>query len=164
MPASPASASAHTEAADRVLVITRTFDAPRELLFRAYTDPELLVQWLGPRDHTMTVDRLENRDGGTWRFVHRNAEGHEFGFHGVFHGDPTIDGIVRTFEFEGVPGHISLETLTLEDRNGKTLVHTNVAFQSIEDRDGMLQSGMEGGFNESMDRLEELLGTLVPAH
>lgn len=141
----------------------REFAAPREILFRAHTDPEMLVQWLGPRDLTMTIDHLENRDGGTWRFIHRDADGNEFGFHGVFHGTPSVDGIVRTFEFEGFPGHISLETLTLEDRDGKTLVHTNVVFQSLADRDGMLESGMEKGFNESMDRLEELLAKLVPA-
>jgi uncharacterized protein YndB with AHSA1/START domain len=142
---------------------TREFDAPREILFRAHTDPEMLVQWLGPRDLTMSIDHLENRDGGTWRFIHRDAEGNEFGFHGVFHGTPSVDGIVRTFEFEGFPGHISLETLTLEDREGKTLVRTNVVFQSLADRDGMLQSGMEKGFNESMDRLEELLAKLALA-
>lgn len=143
------------------IVITREFDAPRELLFRAYTDPELLVQWLGPRRMTMTVDRLENRDGGTWRFIHRDADGNEFGFHGVIHGTPSPEGIVRTFEFEGFPGHVSLETLTLEERGGKTLVHTNAIYQSVEDRDGMIQSGMEAGVNDSMERLEELVARLV---
>ena len=143
------------------IVITREFDAPRELLFRAYTDPELLVQWLGPRRMTMTVDRLENRDGGSWRFIHRDADGNEFGFHGVIHGTPSPEGIVRTFEFEGFPGHVSLETLTLEERGGKTLVHTNAIYQSVEDRDGMIQSGMEAGVNDSMERLEELVARLV---
>lgn len=143
------------------IVITREFDAPRELLFRAYTDPELLVQWLGPRRMTMTVDRLENRDGGTWRFIHRDADGNEFGFHGVIHGTPSPEGIVRTFEFEGFPGHVSLETLTLEERGGKTLVHTNAIYQSVEDRDGMIQSGMEAGVNDSMERLEELVARLA---
>ena len=145
------------------ITTTREFDAPREIIFRAYTEPDMLVQWLGPRDLTMTIDHLDNRDGGTWRFIHSDAAGNEFGFHGVFHGTPSVDGIVRTFEFEGFPGHISLETLTLEDRGGKTVVHTNVVFQSLEDRDGMLQSGMEGGYNESMDRLDELVARLVPA-
>jgi uncharacterized protein YndB with AHSA1/START domain len=145
------------------ITTTREFDAPREILFRAHTEPDMLVQWLGPRDLTMTVDRLDNRDGGTWRFIHRDADGNEFGFHGVFHGAPSVDGIVRTFEFEGFPGHVSLETLTLEDRAGKTVARTNVVFQSLADRDGMLQSGMERGFSESMDRLDELLANLVPA-
>jgi uncharacterized protein YndB with AHSA1/START domain len=144
------------------VMMTREFAAPRELLFRAYTDPELLVQWLGPRKLTMSIDRLENRDGGTWRFIHRDADGNEFGFHGVHHGTPSPDGIVRTFEFEGFPGHVSLETLTFEQRGDTTLARTNVVYQSVEARDGQLQSGMEGGFNESMERLDELLARLVP--
>jgi uncharacterized protein YndB with AHSA1/START domain len=143
------------------ILMTRELNAPRELVFRAYTDPELLVQWLGPRRLNMVVDRLDNHDGGTWRFVHRDADGNEFGFHGVIHGMPSPDGIVRTFEFEGVPGHVSLETLTLEDHGGKTVVRTNSVFQSVEDRDGMLQSGMEEGANDSMERLDELLKNLA---
>src|SRR5580704_13681924 len=116
------------------IVITREFDAPRDLVFRAYTEPELLVQWLGPRDLTMTVDRYDARDGGTWRYVHTDAQGNEYGFHGVFHGTPSPDGIVQTFEFEGVPGHVALETITLLERDGKTLVRTVSGFQSVEDR------------------------------
>ena len=80
------------------ITITREFDAPRELVFRAHTDPELLVQWLGPRDLTLTIDRYEARDGGTWRYVHADAQGREYGFHGVFHGTPSPDAIVQTFE------------------------------------------------------------------
>ncbi|MBV9280492.1 MAG: SRPBCC domain-containing protein, partial [Chloroflexi bacterium] len=118
--------------------------------------------WLGPRRLTMTVDQLDNRDGGRWRFVHRDADGNEFGFHGVFHGTPSPGGVIRTSEFEGVPGHVSLETLTFEEGAGKTLVRTNVVYQSVEDRDGHLRSGMEAGVNESMDRLEELVAGLVP--
>ncbi|MHB8574746.1 MAG: SRPBCC family protein, partial [Dehalococcoidia bacterium] len=138
------------------IVITREFDAPRELVFRAFTDPALLVQWLGPRALTMTIDRHEIRDGGTWRYVHRDADGNEAAFHGVCHGTPSPDGIVRTFEFEGAPGHVSLETATFEDRGGRTLLRQNAVFQSVEARNAMVQSGMEGGVNESMERLEEL--------
>jgi uncharacterized protein YndB with AHSA1/START domain len=145
------------------VVITREFDAPRELLFRAYTDPELIVQWLGPRALTMTVDRHEARDGGRWRFTHRDADGNEYGFHGVYHGTPSLDGIVRTFEFEGAPGHVSLETATFEERGGRTLLRLNSVFQSVEDRDGMVQSGMEQGVNEGMERLDELLARLTRA-
>ncbi len=144
------------------IIVTREFDAPRELLFRAYTDPELLVQWLGPRNLTMEIERHDAHDGGRWRFIHRDADGNEFGFHGVFHGTQSPDGTVRTFEFEGAPGHVSLETLTLEERGGRTLVRTNSVFQSVEDRDAMIQSGMESGVNDSMERLEELLGRLAP--
>jgi len=146
------------------IVITREFDAPRELVYRAYTDPELLVQWLGPRRLTMTIERYDVRDGGVWRYTHRDADGAEYGFHGVFHGTPSPeDGIVQTFEFEGAPGHVSLETLTFEERGGKTLVRTNDVFQSIEDRDAAIQSGMETGVNEGYERLDELLARLAPA-
>jgi uncharacterized protein YndB with AHSA1/START domain len=144
--------------------ITRDFDAPRDLVFRAYTEPELIAQWLGPRRLTTAVELLENRDGGRWRFVHTDPEGNEFGFHGVFHGTPSPDCILRTFEFEGYPGHVSMETLTLEEHAGKTTVRINAVFQTLEDRDGMMQSGMESGLNDSMERLDELLGRLLPVH
>jgi uncharacterized protein YndB with AHSA1/START domain len=141
--------------------ITRAFNAPRELLFRAYTEPDLLVQWLGPRQYTMTIDRYEVRDGGTWRYVHSDADGNAFGFHGVFHGTPSVDGIVQTFEFEGMPGHVCLETLTFEEQGGTTLVRTSSVYQSVADRDAMVESGMEEGVNEGYDRLDELLARLA---
>lgn len=144
--------------------IMREFDAPRELVYRAYTDPELLVQWMGPKRLTMTVERHELHDGGRYRYIHRDESGLEAGFHGVFHGEPSLDGgVVRTFEFEGYPGHVSLETLTLEERNGKTLSHAVSVFQSVEDRDGMIASGMESGVNEGMEKLDELLAQLQAA-
>ena len=140
-----------------LITITREFDAPRDLVFRAHVDPELLVQWLGPRDLTTTIDRYDARDGGTWRYVQKDADGNEYGFHGVFHGTPSPDAIVQTFEFEGVPGHVMLDTTTLEQRDGRTLMRTVSSFQSVEDRDGMIASGMERGVRDSGDRLEELL-------
>ncbi|HEX6796872.1 MAG TPA: SRPBCC family protein [Ktedonobacterales bacterium] len=144
------------------IVITREFAASRALLYRAHTDPELLVQWLGPRRMAMTLDRFDLRDGGTWRYTHRDGEGNEYGFHGVFHGTPSPEaGIVQTFEFEGAPGHVSLETLTFEERGGKTLVRVNDVFQSVEDRDAMVESGMEDGVNEGYERLDELLARLA---
>lgn len=139
----------------------REFNAPRELLFRAFTDIDLLTQWLGPRQYTMKVDRFDMRDGGSYRYLHVGDGGDEHWFHGVFHGEPSVDGIVQTFEYEGVPGHVSLDTVTFEERDGKTVVHTNTVFQSIEDRDGMVQSGMADGMNEGYDRLEELLAKQV---
>ena len=142
------------------IVISREFDAPRGLVFRAYTDPELLVQWLGPRDLALTVERYDTRDGGKWRYINTDAQGNTYGFHGVFHGDPSPDAIVQTFEFEGAPGHVKLDTTTLEQRGGKTLVRTVSAFPSVEDRDAMIASGMERGVRDSADRLEELLGKL----
>jgi uncharacterized protein YndB with AHSA1/START domain len=143
------------------IVITREFDAPRELVYRAYTDPDLLVQWMGPKRLTMTIERHELRDGGRYRYIHRDENGIEAGFHGVFHGVPSLEvGVVRTFEFEGYPGHISLETLTLEERGGKTLSRAVSVFQSVEDRDGMIASGMESGVNEGMDKLDALLARM----
>jgi uncharacterized protein YndB with AHSA1/START domain len=144
------------------IVIEREFDAPRDLVFRAYTDPELLVRWLGPRELTTTFDVYEVRDGGRWRYVSTDAEGNEYGFHGLFHGDPSPEGTVQTFEFEGLPGHVALETLTMEERDGRTLVRTVSSFQSVEDRDGMVESGMEHGVLDSHERLTELLVTLRP--
>lgn len=143
-----------------LITITREFDAPRDLVFRAYTDPALLVQWLGPRDLTLTVDRYEVRDGGRWRYIHADADGNAYGFHGVFHGDPSPEVIVQTFEFEGAPGHVKLDTTTLERRGGKTLVRTVSAFPSVDDRDAMITSGMERGTRDSDERLAELLATL----
>ena len=143
-----------------MIVITREFDAPRDLVYRAYTDPDLLVQWLGPRDLTLTVDRYEVRNGGTWRYVNTDADGNTYGFHGVFHGDPSPDAIVQTFEFEGAPGHVCLQTAALTERGGKTRVRTVSAFQSVEDRDAMVASGMERGARDSGERLAELLTRL----
>jgi uncharacterized protein YndB with AHSA1/START domain len=144
--------------------ITREFNAPPELLFRAYTEPDLLVQWLGPRQYTMTIDRYEVRDGGTWRYVHSDDDGNEFGFHGVFHGTPSVDGIVQTFEYEGTPGHVCLETLTFEEHGDTTLVRIASVYQSVADRDAMIESGMEEGVNEGYERLDELLSRLAPVH
>ena len=143
-----------------LVLISREFDAPRDLVFRAYADPELLVQWLGPRDLTMTVDEYDVRDGGKWRYISKDAQGNEYGFHGVFHGNPSPDGIVQTFEFEGTPGHVSLDTFTLEEQDGKTLMRSVSSFQSVEDRDGMVAGGMERGVYDSYERLTELLARL----
>jgi uncharacterized protein YndB with AHSA1/START domain len=141
--------------------ITREFDAPRDLVFRAWTDPELLVQWLGPRKYKMTIDKYDLRDGGQWRYVHSDDEGNAWGFHGVFHGSQTPDGMLQTFEFEGAPGHVSLESLTLEDKGGKTIMRNHAVYQSIEARDAMIESGMEEGMNDGFDRLDDLLARLA---
>ncbi len=147
------------------IVITREFKAPRELLFRAHVDPDLLVLWLGPRRLTTVIERYDVRDGGTWRYINRDADGNEYAFHGVFHGTSSPEnGIVQTFEFEGAPGHVALDTLTFEERDGKTLVRTNSIFQSVEDRDAMVASGMDEGINDSKERLDDLLERLKSEH
>jgi uncharacterized protein YndB with AHSA1/START domain len=144
------------------IIITREFNAPPGLVFRAYTDPELLVQWLGPHGTTMTIDRFEVRDGGTWRYRTWDADGAEYAFHGVFHGAPSPSGIVQTFEYEGWPGHVSLDTATFEEHGGRTQVRLNSVFQSVENRDRMVESGMEQGVNDGFERLDDLLVRLAP--
>jgi uncharacterized protein YndB with AHSA1/START domain len=143
-----------------MIIITREFDAPRELVFRAHTDPDLLVQWLGPRDLAMAIERYEVRNGGAWRYVNTDAAGNAYGFHGIFHGDPSPDAIVQTFEFEGAPGHVCLQSATFAERDGRTLMRTVSAFQSVEDRDAMVASDMERGVRDSGERLAELLARL----
>jgi len=132
-------------------------DAPRYVVFRAFMEPDLLSQWLGPRRVTMTIEEYDPRDGGRYHYTHHDADGNAYAFHGVFHGDPSLDGAVQTFEYEGAPGHVALETLTLEDAGETTHVRTNSVYQSVEDRDAMVRSGMETGIREGMERLAELL-------
>jgi len=142
------------------MLITREFDAPRGLVFKAFTDPELYVQWLGPRRLTMRLDTFEPRSGGRWRYIHKDQSGNEFGFHGVYHEVLAPERIIDTFEFEGLleAGHVCLETLTLEEMpGGRTRLTAQSVFQSVADRDGALQSGMEEGLNASHERLTELL-------
>lgn len=143
--------------------VERDFGAPRDLVYRAWTDPELLAQWLGPRRLTMIVDEYDVRDGGRWRYTHRDADGTEYRFHGVFHGPQTPERMTQTFEFDGAPGHVSLEMLTLEERHGRTIARTHSVYQSVEARDAMIAGGMEGGMNEGFERLDELLASLPAA-
>lgn len=140
------------------IVITRVFDAPRELVFRAFTDPNLIRQWWGPSRYTTTVDHMEVKPGGRWRFIHRDLEGNEYCFNGVFREITPPERIVQTFELEGMPGHVSVDTGTFQELpDGKTRLTATSTFDSFEDRDGMLQSGMEEGMSESYDRLNALL-------
>jgi uncharacterized protein YndB with AHSA1/START domain len=143
-----------------LIVISRDFDAPRDLVYRAYTEPELLVQWVGPRELITTVDSFDVRDGGRWRYVQRDPAGNDHGFHGIFHGTPSPDRIVQTFEYEGVPGHVMLQTTTFDERDGSTQVRVVASFQSVANRDGMVASGMERGVRDGDERLGELLATL----
>ena len=143
------------------VLTSREFDAPRDLVYRAFTKPDLLAHWLGPRKYTMTVDRYDLRDGGTWRYVHADNAGNAWGFHGVFHGTASLDGIVQTFEFEGAPGHVSTDTATFEEHDGKTTVRTNSVFQSVEARDAMVDNGMADGMSEGYERLDELVAKLI---
>lgn len=141
------------------LFVTREFDAPRELVFKAHTDPKLFVQWIGPRGLTTTLETFEPVSGGRWRFIQKDQDGNEFGFHGVFH-EVSPERMIQTFEFDGLPesGHVILETLRLEDLpNGRTRLTTQSVYQSVADRDGMIQAGMEHGVREGYERLDEIL-------
>lgn len=145
---------------DREILLTREFDAPRELLFEVMNKAEHLQHWYGPRDYTISVLDVDFRPGGHWRAVHRDKDGNEFAFRGEIREVQAPERVVRTFEWEGLPGHISVETLRLEDLGGRTRMTVTSAFDSVEDRDGMLQSGMERGASESYDRLAEYLADL----
>jgi len=143
------------------IIMARVFDAPRELVFRVMTDPKHIPQWWGQRNTTTIVDKMDVQAGGLWRYVQRDQQGNEFAFHGVYHSITAPERVIDTFEFEGMPGHVILETMTLEAQaDGKTKVTVSSVFQSVADRDGMLSSGMAEGANESYDRLDELLKTL----
>ena len=147
------------------IIITRVFDAPRELIFKMLTDPKHIPRWWGPKYLTTVVEAMEVKPGGMWRFVQHDGKGNIFAFHGVYHEVTAPERIIDTFEFEGLPekGHVALETLKLEGLSGnRTKLTTQSIFQSAADRDGMAQSGMEKGVNESYDRLDDLLSEVVP--
>ncbi|HNS26470.1 MAG TPA: SRPBCC family protein, partial [Methanobacteriaceae archaeon] len=123
-------------------------------------DPELYKQWIGPRELTTEIDVFESVSGGSWRYIQRDPEGNEYAFHGVNHEVLPPERIIGTFEFEGLPetGHVILQTLKLISLpDNRTRIVDQSVFQSVEDRDGMLQSGMEIGVDESYQQLDDLL-------
>lgn len=156
-----AKAEVIAEPGKQEIIITRVFNAPRDLVFKTFTDAKHLAKWWGQDTTTTTIDQLEASDGGKWRFVQTAPDGSEYAFRGVFHAIKAPEQIVQTFEFEGMPGHVLLETMTFESTpDGKTKIIDSSVFQSVADRDGMLQSGMEDGANQSWNRLDTLLETL----
>lgn len=140
------------------VIMTRELDAPVADVFRAYVEPELVSQWLGPRGLVMEIDRWDATTGGTWAYTHADPSGARYGFRGVFHDVVENTSIVQTFEFDGYPGHVSLERVEFQDLGGRTRIVNHSVYQSVEDRDGMVASGMEHGVREGYERLEELLG------
>ncbi len=144
------------------LTLTRDFDAPRELVFRAHTDPALIARWWGLRNATTVIDKMEVKQGGIWRYVQTDPDGNDWAFHGVYHQITPPERLVYTFEFEGMPGHVLLETITFEALgSSKTRIIDSSVFQSVVARDGMVANGMEEGANESWDNLDEVLETLT---
>ncbi len=150
------------EAGKQELFIVREFEAPRELVFEAFTDKDILVQWVGPREMRMRYEKFEPTEGGSYRYIHTLPSGLEFGFHGVCHEHTAPEKIIQTLEFEGLPekGHVVLETTKFEALpKGRTRVTVQSVFQSVTDRDGMVQSGMERGVVDSYERLDEIIET-----
>jgi uncharacterized protein YndB with AHSA1/START domain len=146
------------------VTIIREFDAPRELVFKAFKDPELLVQWLGPKDMTLEIEKYDCRTGGAYRLLNCSGSGHKFNFNGVMHEVTEPERMIRTFEFEGLPerGHVSLEAATFTELPGnRTKLTIHCVFLSLADRDGMVQSGMEGGVVVSHQRLDELFEKML---
>ncbi|HVA97074.1 MAG TPA: SRPBCC family protein [Candidatus Acidoferrales bacterium] len=146
------------------IIIEREFDAPRDLVFKVTTDPKYLPQWWGRmKGHTTTVDKADVRSGGEWRYIHTDDRGQSIGFHGVYHEILKPSRVIQTFEWEGLPetGHVILETTKFEELpKDRTKITIQQVFQSVNDRDGMVQSGQEGGLKASHEYLEELLATL----
>ena len=148
-----------TTPSERGIRVERIFDAPRDVVWRAMTDPELVAQWWG-RGNKLVIERDERVRGGHWRYVEHHDRGVD-GFEGRYAEIVPPERTVRTFEWDGMPGHVVLETSTLEDLgDGRTKLVTVSLFMTSEDRDGMIASGMEGGMNESFAALDRVLDRL----
>jgi uncharacterized protein YndB with AHSA1/START domain len=145
---------------DKEILVTRIFNAPRELVFKVYTDPELLPRWWGPAIYETIVEKMDVRPGGSWRFIHKDKEGKEYAFHGDYREVQEPERIVQTFIYEGMPDHALLETISMESLGGNTKVISSEQFASKEDRDGMWATGMEWGTSESMERFAAVLKAL----
>jgi uncharacterized protein YndB with AHSA1/START domain len=140
------------------VIIAREFSATKGKVFEAYINPQVFVQWMGPVSFSMTIDCWETAPGGKWRYVSTNPAGEDFGFHGVYHDVVEDERIAQTFEFEGAPGHVSFNVVRFAETEGKTTVTSTAVFETIEDRDTMVTSGLESGARGSFARLASLLG------
>ncbi len=145
------------------IIASRIFNAPREFVFKVYNDPEHIPEWWGPAVLKTVVEKMEVKSGGSWRIMQSDPKGRVHAFHGVYHEVTVPERIINTFEYEGLPekGHVVLETKYFEELPGnKTKIIMSAVFQSAEDREGMIKSGMEGGLIESMERLAQLIAKL----
>ena len=141
--------------------IERVFDAPVAAVFRAHAEPDLIKQWLGPNGYEMDIERYDFTSGGGYRYVHRNPEGQEFAFNGVFHVVRENDFAIQTFEFDGFPDVVSIESLTFEDMGGgRTRLRAHAVYPTVEARDGMVASNMEVGVTEGYERLDKVAASL----
>lgn len=141
--------------------IVREFDAPVAAVFRAHSEPDLVRQWLGPNGYEMDIERWEFTSGGGYRYVHKDGQGGEYGFRGVFHVVRKNDFAIQTFEFDGYPDVVALESLTFTDLgDGRARLSIHSVYPTVEARDGMVASGMETGVTEGYARLEKLAAGL----
>ena len=141
--------------------IEREFDAPVAAVFRAHAEPDLIKQWLGPNGYEMDIDHFDFTSGGGYRYIHRNPAGEEYAFNGVFHVVRDNDFAIQTFEFEGFPDVVSIESLTVEDLGGgRTRLRAHAVYPSLEARDGMIASNMEVGVTEGYERLDKVAASL----
>ena len=139
------------------MLIIHKFDAPRHLVYQIYTDPKLIPDWWGPRNLTTKVEKMEARPGGSYRYIQHDPQNNAYIFHGIYHTIQPEKLIISTFEWEGMPDHVCLATTKFDERDGKTIVTQQNVFQSVEDRDGMIQTGMEKGLVEGYERFNEVL-------
>ncbi|HSD49558.1 MAG TPA: SRPBCC family protein [Actinomycetota bacterium] len=149
-----------TTPSDREIVMTRVFDAPRELVFDAHSSCEHVSKWWGPREYDVVSCDIDFRPGGAWRIVHRGPSGDEFAFFGEYREIVRPERFVWTFGFEGMPGEPGPETYVFEEHDGKTTLTATAVFGSVEERDAVLGSGMESGAAETWERLDEYLEVL----
>jgi len=141
--------------------ISREFDAPVAAVFRAHAEPDLIKQWMGPNGYEMDIDHFDFTSGGGYRYIHRNPAGEEYAFNGVFHVVRDNDFAIQTFEFEGFPDVVSIESLTFEDLGGgRTRLRAHAVYPSLEARDGMIASNMEVGVTEGYERLDKVAASL----
>jgi uncharacterized protein YndB with AHSA1/START domain len=149
---------------EQVVDIDRVLDAPIADVYRAYSEPDLIAQWMGPHGYEMEISKFDLRTGGEWAFTHRNPEGEVFEFRGCYHDIRPRESMTQTFEFLGVPGHVSLERVTFEDLGSSTRVRIHAVYQSVEDRDGIVASGMAMGVTQGFERMDALLAaSMTPA-
>ena len=139
------------------LEMVREFDAPPERVWHAATDPDLVVRWLGPARNQMRLDVWDVRPGGSYRYLLTTPDGTEQGFRGVYHQVVPNELCIQTFEWEGAPNQVSLETVRYEDLGGRTRMISNAVFPSVEALEMAMQNGMQDGMTESMQRLAALL-------
>lgn len=139
------------------ITIAREFDAPVDAVFRAHRDPDFVSQWLGPSGYEMRIDEYDFRTGGRYRYVHTDPQGESYAFNGVFHVVRENDFAIQTFEYEGYPDVVSIESLTFVDLGGRTRLEIQSTYPSVEARDGMAQSGMETGITEGYEGLDRVL-------